>query len=339
MRNLYFTICLAFFSINYSFALSPFYNSSARSSGIGNAFISIADDPTAIIENPAGLSTITNSQVLITGSYQGYDFNSRNFSQIEGSISVAKHNFGLTAVISEKGDRKNKIKRKADSLGPYSMKNREFSIFVSSSERLSSEGSIGISLQYIRVYTDAWTQTGEIQDKEGLASHIGLLLPFQSGRLGITLTNIYFQKLDYIVYDDYGNVEFLNSYPLNLNTGLSFYPRDGVLLSFDVRNIIRRELKEKNTQRVYLINSSFHTGVELTLLDSLKIRFGFYRNKAYTEFLENRIIWRNTLTSGFGYENAGFSIDFSATYDERERDMSLKPKTPICYLLSFLRKM
>lgn len=72
MKKLVNYMLVAFFVVSMSsisYARGPFITPGARAAGYGTAFVSIADDLTAIYYNPAGLAYQKNTQVMFTSYY------------------------------------------------------------------------------------------------------------------------------------------------------------------------------------------------------------------------------------------------------------------------------
>lgn len=72
MKKSVFCMLVAFFILSFSglsYARGPFITPGARAAGYGTAFVSIADDLTAIYYNPAGLAYQKSTQVMFTSYY------------------------------------------------------------------------------------------------------------------------------------------------------------------------------------------------------------------------------------------------------------------------------
>ena len=96
-----FIICWFVVTSNTTFAQGTDFNflgAGARAAGMGNAFIGVADDATAISWNPAGLSQLIKPEVSLLGRYSTYDYKLESSAgNIEGSSSLFGVNFASFA--------------------------------------------------------------------------------------------------------------------------------------------------------------------------------------------------------------------------------------------------
>ena len=121
----------------------------ARAAGMGEAFVAIADDATAVFWNPAGLAFQTGGEItamhsnwlpqLASDLY--YDFLAYR-QEIEG-VGV----IGANVVYLNLGDQ-NRTGENAEDLGTFS--SYEFAISASFGAKISQNMAVGLSLRYIR---------------------------------------------------------------------------------------------------------------------------------------------------------------------------------------------
>src|SRR5436309_2233650 len=67
----------------------------ARPMGMGSAYVALADDPTAVYWNPAGLASAEGTQLLVMHNEWIQDFR-QEFAAVSGSLGPGAFGFGLS---------------------------------------------------------------------------------------------------------------------------------------------------------------------------------------------------------------------------------------------------
>ncbi len=122
----------------------------ARAAGMGEAFVALADDATAVFWNPAGLGFLEGRELTLMhanwlpqfGSDLYYDFAAYRHS-VEGlgsfGVNVTYLNLGEQTITDESGP---------DPLGTFS--SYEFAISTTYGTKLNQDWAVGVGLRYIR---------------------------------------------------------------------------------------------------------------------------------------------------------------------------------------------
>lgn len=185
----------------------------ARAIGMGEAYASVADDPTAIYWNPAGLALVTEQSISLMHAvwFESVFYDFAAYAQPIGHYGV----MGLgvqylsTGAIDE-------LDNAGYNTGTF--KPNDMAVTLSWAEDYN-ELLIGASVKYIMM---------EIKDTASvIAADVGVMYPFliNDGKIGFVVQNIG------------GKAKFNEeeeSLPLNYRLGLSFHPVHDWLLSLDV---------------------------------------------------------------------------------------------------------
>ncbi len=202
----------------------------SRANGLGNAFVGIANDATAMYWNPSGISQLNNTELVVNYtqwiadiyfSYMGFVFPVREYGVL--GINTTYLGMGEMEVTTEEFPEGT---GETFSAGSYA-------IGLTFARRLTDRFSIGANLKYINEYIMNC-------DASSIAIDIGTLFitPFRDIRFGVSISN-FGRKMqmtgpDLLVQKDideriYGNNESVNAIlstdqfdlPLLLRVGLS----------------------------------------------------------------------------------------------------------------------
>ena len=151
----------------------------ARACAMGQAYGAIADDPSGIYWNPAGLSAVTSSQVMFCQNFWLLDM---THQYLAGVLPYHGGAFGLSAYYSSSGD----IPKIEDfiKIGEYSAYDAAVSLAFARS--LNSQIGYGLSAKYIAQKID--TENGST-----FAFDIGLIYDFRrdnSLKIALAIQNI-----------------------------------------------------------------------------------------------------------------------------------------------------
>ncbi|MEK9149353.1 MAG: PorV/PorQ family protein [Candidatus Desantisbacteria bacterium] len=245
-------------------------NQGARASGMGGAFVAIADDIQSIYVNPAGLARLERRELLA----------SRNFWLAETDIDLVAYaqpipfikgvlGGGIVLMNTDGG-------KEADenNLTGNNLKVKCLSISTSYGKIISKDLSVGGTVKFIN--QDYANHKGS-----GFAYDVGLIADAEPFSIGIALSNIG------------GDIEIdkaNNSLPTKIRAGLgyktSLYERP-TLISFDLE-------RPKDQEVIY------HLGVEYQIIPKIDVRCGYNTLSGYSTGFGYRSVGRGTLETLLG---------------------------------------
>ncbi len=269
----------------------------ARAIGMGGAFVSTADDASALYWNPAGLGELTRPEIIfvhtnwianVSFDFAGAVLPLGRFGTVGG---------GITSLSMD--DMKVRTVDQPEGTGEF-FQAGDLSIMLSYGFKLTDRFSIGINTKYI--HQQIWKETAE-----GFAMDIGTL--FRTGlygmRIGAALTNfgtdLKMSGEDLLVYHDIDPYQLGNNERIFASLKTQSWP---LPLNFQAGVAIEAYETERHrltlaTEAMHPINNteSMHAGMEYAFNELFFLRSG-YRNL----FLKDR---EEGLTLG-----AGFAIRF-----------------------------
>ena len=234
---------------NLIFATSPSALSlripqGARGTALGNAFISIADDPTAVHWNPAGLVDINRLSANV--SYNSYIFNIQSFfASFVYPITLNKNKLSLGSALmySDLGivEGRDETRAQTEYISLY-----DSSLIISAAYSINQMFSIGGNVKYIT--TKLWS--GEENRGHAFSSDLGVKVKLHNPTINMAVVakNLG-TKLKY------GNsVE--NPLPLDIELGISAKPIKKLLLSSDISIQSNSSVKLRFGTE-YVVNTTF----------------------------------------------------------------------------------
>jgi hypothetical protein len=218
---------------------------SARSTGVGGAFVAVADEPLGALWNPAGFSQMFQNAVHIetVRLFEGTSVDCLSFAMPGRQIP----SFGLTILSLRSGDfeRTNDLN---ESLGAFSEGDMAF--VFSAAKSLGTRVTVGANAKIIR-------QTVDVFSASGVGMDVGVLYNVTPAvRLGASLMNLGGPTLTL------RNVE--ESYPMEFRGGVSAQVLGG-------RGLITAEIDHRTGPGV-----SIHAGTEFWVHPMLALRFGMF---------------------------------------------------------------
>lgn len=268
----------------------------ARALGMGGAFVSVANDASAMYWNPAGIARLSQPEVLLTHARWIADINYNYAGIVLPLSSLGTIGFNFTSLTM--GEMERTTEEQPDGTGEF-FSAGSFAVGVSYGRNLTDWFSIGGNVKYVR--ETIWNSSAS-----AFAVDIGTLFttPFKGVKFGAGISN-FGEKMritgdDLLVQKDispnHGNNANINAnlatdrfdLPLNLRIGLSYEP----LVSEDQYLVIAVDASHPNDN-----SESINIGGEYSLFNRmLAIRGGY---KAFgVSNSEERI----TLGGGIAYE-------------------------------------
>jgi len=151
----------------------------SRPAGLGNAFVSIADDPTAMYWNPAGISRLSGHQVLVNHNNWFADI-SLDYS---GAVIKLSDNAAFGASITMVSMEEIEVTRYGNENTGETYRAGDLALGISYAKNLTDKFSIGGNLKLIREYIAS-------NYASGFAMDIGTLFDTPFGfRLGTSISN------------------------------------------------------------------------------------------------------------------------------------------------------
>jgi len=216
---------------------------SARSTGVGGAFVAVADEPLGVVWNPAGFSQMFQNAVHVETIrlFEGTSVDCLSFAMPGRQIP----SFGLTVLSLRSGDFE-KTNDLNESLGTFSEGDMAF--LFSAAKNLSSSLALGANVKIVR-------QTVDVFSASGVGMDVGVLYNVTpSVRVGASLINLGGPTLTLRNVDE--------KYPMESRVGVSAQVLGG-------RGLITAEVDHRPGPGI-----SIHAGSEYWVHPTLALRFG-----------------------------------------------------------------
>jgi hypothetical protein len=245
----------------------------ARALGMGGAFTSIADNPSAVYWNPAGLRRMEMSQAEFSHQSWYQDVNIENL-QIAFPGRKVSFGAGLTYLSFGQIQSFDEFGEPGDELSMYNM-----AFTLSAAADVTENVAIGISAKYIE-------QSFDILKGTAFAGDIGLMANYGGIQVGVAAVNIG-TKVKYISVEE--------KLPAAARLGFSFRQFDNkALISVEAYSPFDGQL-------------SLHQGLEMSLYEHFHARSGLiYRTGTLSDV--NALSYN--LGLGLGYGSGKFDYTF-----------------------------
>ncbi len=219
----------------------------ARSMGMGGAFVAVADEPLGVVWNPAGFSQMFQNAVQLETAriYEGTSIFSLGFAM----PGKRYPSFGVTVLSLRSGDfeRTNELN---ESLGQFS--EGEMALLFSASKSFTPRFTLGANAKIIR-------QTVDVFSASGVGFDLGLFFNITpTVGLGASLLNVGGPTLALRSIEE--------AYPMEFRGGMS-------LRLFGERGLITAEIDQRKGSP-----TMFRAGSEFWAHPNLGLRFGFYES-------------------------------------------------------------
>ena len=262
----------------------------AKAIGMGEAFVAVSDNASAIYWNPAGLKQLE-------GSYLAIDLNTlQKTSASNDDLYKSDSLSGKKLIFLGFANSKNAFAFRpiSDYSGAFGSKNIEIRAnkytfsFIS---KYSSRMDIGINVNYISAQigvVDEIKPSANISDGNGMAIDFGLLYnAAKFAKIGFCVED----APGYVWWDDYKRQVL----KLHLRTGFSLNLSKWFLVSADYENM-------------YSMKKEFyHCGLQQSIVQHLFFREGIISESFFAGDADKK-----NYTTGIGYEIKNWNIDLSA---------------------------
>jgi hypothetical protein len=218
--------------------------SGARSVGLGDAQVSLANGPMAALWNPASVSRLFQNEVHFENTQLWEDTRLLGFSFGVPAKTLPSLGFTMVTLSSGEFERTNELN---ENMGTFQESNMAF--LVTASKKLSNRVSLGTNLKLVR-------QSLEEFETSGMGVDLGLMVDLtRSLRLGASVLNMGGPTLTFRDTDE--------SFPSEFRGGLSLSILKG-------RGTLSTEVDHRNG-----FGSSVHLGSEVWVHPNFALRAGY----------------------------------------------------------------
>ena len=218
----------------------------ARPMGMGSAYVALADDPTAVYWNPAGLGGAEGAQVTVMHNEWIQDFR-QEFAAVSRSIGKGALGLGISGFYTSELEKRDDV---GNLIGHFGF--NDFAVTGAYARRFPHQVSGGVAFKFIREMIDQETATAFAGD---LGGRIAL------GRSGVSL-GAALQNLG-------GKAKFISeTFPLPLTV------RGGAALSRAIPSIEGKGTLSAEVRKARGEDSRFHVGGELEFKERVALRAG-----------------------------------------------------------------
>ncbi|HYR52611.1 MAG TPA: PorV/PorQ family protein [Candidatus Dormibacteraeota bacterium] len=144
----------------------------ARAMGMGSAYVALADDPTALYWNPAGLAGAEGAQLIVMHNEWIQDFR-QEFAGVSRQLGRGTAGFGVSGFYTSEMEKRDDV---GNLIGHFGF--NDFAVTGAYAHRLPQGGAAGLAVKFIREMIDQETATA-------VAFDLGGRLPL--GRSGVSL--------------------------------------------------------------------------------------------------------------------------------------------------------
>ena len=151
----------------------------ARAMGMGSAYVALADDPTALYWNPAGLAGAEGAQLIVMHNEWIQDFR-QEFAGVSRQLSKGTAGFGVSGFYTSEMEKRDDV---GNLIGHFGF--NDFAVTGAYAHRLAQGGAAGLAVKFIREMIDQETATAVAFDLGGR-----LLLGSSGVSLGAAVQNV-----------------------------------------------------------------------------------------------------------------------------------------------------
>ncbi|MCZ6678618.1 MAG: PorV/PorQ family protein [Candidatus Poribacteria bacterium] len=255
-----------------------FIGSGARARALGNAFVAVADDASAVYWNPAGLTQVESPTVTLMDRITTLDTNYANIAGVLPFDAIGA--FGLNVIFYSVGD----IPIFDENANPGGdLSNKEGALSLSYAYSISNI-SFGVSLKGLYQWMDSGENAASVIETRTRGSGIDLALlyqPFGRFRVGI----IYHDEID--LEDTEDEAVYTATIPRSITSGIFFQVPIGQHRWHLMADIEQRED----------LPLKLHFGSELVLFQTVSLRAGL--NNLVVETRDADVDFGDLFTSTF----------------------------------------
>lgn len=244
----------------------------ARPMGMGSAYVALADDPTAVYWNPAGLAGAEGAQVAVMHNEWIQDFR-QEFAAVSRSFSQGTAALGISGFYTSEFEKRDDV---GNLIGHFGF--NDIAVTGAFARRLTRQADGGLAVKFIREMIDQETATAIAVDMGGR---------YRIGESGLTLAAA-LQNVG-------GDAKFISesfSLPRTFRAGAAF---SRPIPSAQGKGTLSAEFRKSRGD-----DSRFHVGGELEVKEHVALRAG--AKFGYDE---------ETLSFGLGLIRSSFRFDYA----------------------------
>jgi hypothetical protein len=216
----------------------------ARSIGLGGAFVAAADDALGVVWNPAGLQQNLQNAVHFETARYFEDTSINGLSFVMPARRLPTLGFTMLSLSSDGFERTNELN---ESMGTF--KNSDMAFLLSASKSVTPKLALGANIKVVRQEVESFTSTGVGGDLGALYQVTPRL------RAGLSVLNVGGPSLS--------AREVKESYPLEVRGGLAFGYLSG-------RGLLSIEADHREGP-----GTTFHAGTEVWFQEMFGLRAGY----------------------------------------------------------------
>ena len=218
----------------------------ARPMGMGSSYVALADDPTAIYWNPAGLAAAEGAQVAVMHNEWIQDFR-QEFAAVSRPVGKGAMGLGLSGFYTSQLESRDDV---GNLTGHFGF--NDIAVTGAYAYRLAHQASLGVGMKFIREMIDEETATA-------VAFDLG-------GRMGIGQTGV---TLAAAVQNLGGDATFrTESFPLPMTL------RAGAALSRGIKSMDGKGALSAEVRKSKGEDSRLHVGGEFEYKERVALRAG-----------------------------------------------------------------
>ena len=218
----------------------------ARPMGMGSSYVALADDPTAIYWNPAGLAATEGAQVAVMHNEWIQDFR-QEFAAVSRPIGAGALGLGISGFYTSQLETRDDV---GNLIGHFGF--NDIAVTGAYAYRLPHQASLGIGVKYIREMIDQETA--------------GVVALDLGGRMGIGHTGV---TLAAAAQNLGGRAKFIaETFPLPTTL------RAGAALSRGIKGLDGKGVLSAEVRKSRGDDSHFHLGGEFEYKERVALRAG-----------------------------------------------------------------
>jgi hypothetical protein len=218
----------------------------ARPMGMGSAYVALADDPTAVYWNPAGLAGAEGAQVAVMHNEWIQDFR-QEFAGVSRAFSSGTAALGISGFYTSEFEKRDDV---GNLIGHFGF--NDFAVTGAYAHRLTQQAAGGVAVKFIREMIDQETATAIAFDLGGR---------YRVGQSGLALAAA--------VQNIGGDAKFISEtfqLPLTVRGGAAL---SRAIPSVQGKGTLSTELRKSRGD-----GSRFHVGGELVVKEHVALRAG-----------------------------------------------------------------
>ncbi|MBD3290414.1 hypothetical protein GF337_16540 [candidate division KSB1 bacterium] len=304
---------------------------STRSIAMAGAQTAYPGNTTAINYNPAGLAITDTTMMIFNGFRQNYSWSLAEFTSNGLNAAFIRPGWAISFSRVESGNPD--VLTTTDETGTPSKSNdqwlfHQYFLSLMYGRELTPKVAVGASFQLNRSESAVQLIESDIlKQQTGLALDIGILYQAHKMlRMGMTVENLIHTNPDYVLFDYFTNIAFMDELPEMINLGIAFQPFERLSLALDIHNVFPNDTRDNNRNVDYRFHRSYHAGGELRITNRIWLRVGYMSEKTAINFSSDintplTYVKQNTVTAGIEVKTGQLLLGLAADFDQRKEEL------------------